>query len=216
VLDVSRHVGMNAIVQGSAFKETERNGTEVGRVMTQSKKDPLFKAVKHGDVFVARQLLERGADANGHGGPGGLLGVAAWRGDGRMIQLLLDAGARVDAPEYGDWTPMVAAAAANHVGALRMLVAAGASVYVRPDGYPLLNWLEWAGLKSVRQETIVALLRDAGAKAEARWWLQWKWRARYKWTRAIRWLGLRSRIGPPPSGPPFEVAILKKDDSSER
>ena len=178
--------------------------------------DSLFRAVKHGDVLAARQLLRRRDSRDSDGIPDNLLSVAAWRGDTKMIQLLLEAGAKVDAAPVGDWTPVVAAAAANHVAAVRLLLAAGALVDVRPDGYPLLNWLEWAGYRTARQETIVRLLREAGAKSTSRWRLRWAWRLRYLWFRALRWLGFKSRIGPPPSGPPIPVSRREADESQDR
>jgi len=64
---------------------------------------PLRWAVQSGDVELARVLIERGAvrDIDVGGGVTGMnaLGIAARRLDAAMVRLLLEAGARADAPD---------------------------------------------------------------------------------------------------------------------
>jgi ankyrin repeat protein len=68
---------------------------------------PLRWAVQAGDLVLARLLLEHGAarDIDASGGPTGMnaLGRAARNLDVPMVQLLLEAGARPDAPDADSW-----------------------------------------------------------------------------------------------------------------
>ena len=70
--------------------------------------NPLRWAVQLGDAELVRLLLARGAtrDLDAGGGISGMgpLGIAARRLDLAMVQLLLDAGARPDAPDADGWT----------------------------------------------------------------------------------------------------------------
>ena len=69
---------------------------------------PLFKAVKHGNLSAARQLLESGANPDESGDDRAPLRVAAERGDVPMLGLLLERGAQVNDGIAHGWTAEVA------------------------------------------------------------------------------------------------------------
>lgn len=166
---------------------------------------PLFKAVKHGNLSAARQLLESGANPNESGDDRAPLRVAAERGDVPMLRLLLERGAQVNDGIAHGWAALAAAALANHVDAVRVLLAAGASHDLRPEGYALLNWLEWSGPKDAQRVRVIKTLRDAGAKKQPQWWLELRWRITYRWTRALRSIGIKTGIAQPPGPPPIPL-----------
>ncbi|XP_069675894.1 26S proteasome non-ATPase regulatory subunit 10-like [Periplaneta americana] len=77
-----------------------------------------------------RAVAEVGPDLEEKDGLGWTqLHRAAWRGDARTVQLLLDAGSQVNAEDHGGRTPLWLAASNDRQDACRALLAAGA----RPD-----------------------------------------------------------------------------------
>lgn len=167
------------------------------------KPSPLFRAVKYSDAMAVRRLLASGADPNDSSSGEAVLWKAAGSGNVTILRLLLDAGAKVDAGFESGHTALVSAVLMNHVNAVRLLLVAGASPSVKPDGFPLLNWIEWAGGRHTPSSriAIVKLLRQTGAKRRPYWWLNRSWRARYWWTSLLRRFGIRRGIGPPPWAP---------------
>jgi ankyrin repeat protein len=178
---------------------------------------PLFRAVKHGNLSAARQLLESGADPDESGNDRAPLRVAAERGDVPMLRLLLERGAQVNGGTAHGWTALAAAALANHVDAVRVLLAAGASHDLCPGGYPLLNWLEWSGHRDAQRVRVINTLRDAGAKKQPQWWLEIRWRITYRWTRVLRCIGMKKGIAHPPGPPPIPLLSVESPtkDSGE-
>lgn len=93
----------------------------------------LDQAVKHGDESVCARLLARGADAKGsRGGKKPPIVAAAFRGDAKIVKLLLDAGASPNAAEaWGRWgrggmTSLMSAAQNGSAECARLLLEAGA------------------------------------------------------------------------------------------
>jgi hypothetical protein len=166
---------------------------------------PLFRAVKHGDLSAARRLLDAGAHPDESGDDRAPLHVAAERGDVSMLRLLIERGARINGDLENEWTALAVAALANHVDAVRVLLAAGASPDLRREGYPLLNWLDWSGPKDAQRARVIQVLRDAGARKQPQWWLELRWSIAYRWARAIRHIGVRKPIRQPPGPPPIPL-----------
>ena len=88
---------------------------------------PVADAAQRGDLGAVRNLLRDGADVNAPQGDGmTALHWAAERGDGPLCEVLLYAGARVDAgTRIGHYTPLHLAARAAHAAVAGMLIEAG-------------------------------------------------------------------------------------------
>jgi uncharacterized protein len=82
---------------------------------------PLSLAARRGTVSTVSRLMALGADINANGGHP--VCNAATRGDPEVLQLLLNAKAHVNGPEY----PLVAAAVEGKVDAMELLLAARAN-----------------------------------------------------------------------------------------
>ncbi len=88
---------------------------------------PVADAAQRGDLGAVRNLLRNGADVNAPQGDGmTALHWAAERGDEALCEVLLYAGARVDAgTRIGHYTPLHLAARAAHAAVAEMLIEAG-------------------------------------------------------------------------------------------
>lgn len=157
--------------------------------MTADEATSLYKAVRHGDTIQVRRLLSDGADPNEPTGRfGTVLSEAAALGHTPILRLLLEAGAKPTS--YA----VQAAAFGNHVKAVRLLTAAGASVDAGGGKPPLLNVLHWSGLSPEQQHKLRRLLREAGGRELPGWYLRWRWQLRYGWRwRLRRWRWRYSR-----------------------
>jgi ankyrin repeat protein/HEAT repeat protein len=105
-------------------------------------------------------MLKQGADPNSvRSGGRTALQLAASKGHVKVMRLLIDHGADVNARASGDprFTPLAEAAASREPEAVKMLLDAGA----KPEGFPLGRAC-WLG----RQET-AKLLLDAGVNPDA-------------------------------------------------
>ena len=114
--------------------------------------DDLLLAVAQDDEAAAAALLERGVDPNRATGMGTTaLMAAASRGALRMVQLLVDAGARLDtqAPINGA-TAFHYACTMGHPDAVELLVRAGCDTTIRcSDGETGWEWAASAGRAEV-------------------------------------------------------------------
>ena len=88
---------------------------------------PLIDAAQRGDVEAVESLLEEGADVNAAQGDGmTALHWAAERGHAAVAELLIAAGAAVDAESrIGSYTPLHLASRGGHGQVVNMLVSAG-------------------------------------------------------------------------------------------
>lgn len=116
---------------------------------------PLMMAALRGQLDAARQLLDRGAALNRPGWTP--LHYAASGPEHRMVALLLERGAQVDALSPNRSTPLMMAARYGPEAAVDLLLARGASLRARNDaGLGPADFAELAG-----RESLVARLKAA-------------------------------------------------------
>jgi ankyrin repeat protein len=135
----------------------------------------LMAAAAGGDAQTVRLLLKHGADANAQpgigpadfifGGARSPLMWAAYRGHTAILELLVDAGANVNA-EGNLGTPLSQAAWANRTEAARWLLDHGANAnqVSHMDGYTPLHW---AASSEGRDDALVKLLLKHGGDPNA-------------------------------------------------
>lgn len=126
----------------------------------------LARAASSGNLDGTRAALKAGADVDGRTGDTRLtaLHAAAERDDARLVALLLDAGARIDArDQYGE-TALWKAVRAGHPAMVRLLCVAGADVDAR-DFWDEQTPLIQAAIEG--RPGVVAELLAAGADREA-------------------------------------------------
>jgi len=123
---VARRAGYRLAVIASLF------GTSLalGAARTPADESPVADAVMRGDSARVRVLIKQGLDVNAAQADGmTALHWAAQRGDAGGAQMLMYAGARVDAvTRNGNYTPLHLAARNGRAAAVRALLAAGADV----------------------------------------------------------------------------------------
>ena len=120
-----------------------------------------------GDIEAVRALLEEGADANeAHGDGMTALHWAARHGDAEMAQLLITAGANVEAgTRIGRYTPLHLASRAGSAPVVEALLLVGADVHAATTNSgvtPLHLAAESGSSEAIR------LLADGGADLDAR------------------------------------------------
>ena len=102
----------------------------LGAARVPSDESPVADAVMRGDSSRVRQLIKQGLDVNA-AQPDGMTALhwAAQRGDAGGAQMLMYAGARVDAvTRNGNYTPLHLAARSGRSAAVKALLTAGADV----------------------------------------------------------------------------------------
>jgi ankyrin repeat protein len=115
----------------------------------------LFLAITERDLVGVQTLLKRGADPNSRNAlevtP---LFVAAALGQTQVIEALLQAGAKLDAPSPGG-TALTFAAMTGSVPALKLLLAHGANINPsRPDGITVLMMVSRTGSAEIISELL--------------------------------------------------------------
>ncbi|MYK66266.1 MAG: hypothetical protein F4022_07320 [Gemmatimonadetes bacterium] len=128
---------------------------------------PVADAAQRGDLEAVRRLLRDGADVNAAQGDGmTALHWAAERGEGEMGEVLLYAGARVDAgTRIGHYTPLHLAARSAHVSMVELLLQAGSEPDARTTNSGVSPLHLAAGSGDAR---VIGLLIDAGADVNGR------------------------------------------------
>ncbi|WP_310571681.1 ankyrin repeat domain-containing protein [Gemmatimonas sp.] len=139
----------------------------LGAARMPTDESPVADAVMRGDSSRVRQLIKQGLDVNA-AQPDGMTALhwAAQRGDAGGAQMLMYAGARVDAvTRNGNYTPLHLAARHGRSAAVRALLAAGADVNsVTTTG--AVSALHFAA--SNGDPATVAALLDKGAPVDIR------------------------------------------------
>ena len=127
---------------------------------------PVADAAQRGDLDAVRRLLRDGADVNAAQGDGmTALHWAAERGDLALGEVLLYAGARVDAgTRIGHYTPLHLAARAAHEPVVKLLLQAGSDPGARTtnSGASPLHLAAASG-----DPGVVATLAESGADVNA-------------------------------------------------
>ena len=95
---------------------------------TAQNESPLMMASLKGQLDLVRKLIDRGADVNK---PGWALHYAATNGHLKIIELLLDENAYIDAASPNGSTPLMMAAQYGTAAAVKLLLEAGADATVR-------------------------------------------------------------------------------------
>lgn len=128
---------------------------------------PVADAAQRGDIEAVRRLLREGADVNAAQGDGmTALHWAAERGDGEMGEVLLYAGARVDAgTRIGHYTPLHLATRSAHAFMVELLLQAGSDPEARTSnsGSSPLHLAAGSG-----DAQVIGMLIDAGADVNGR------------------------------------------------
>ncbi len=139
----------------------------LGAARTPADESPVADAVMRGDSARVRVLIKQGLDVNA-AQPDGMTALhwAAQRGDAGGAQMLMYAGARVDAvTRNGNYTPLHLAARNGRTAAVKALLAAGADVNaVTTTG--AVTALHFAA--SNGDAATVAALLDKGAPVDTR------------------------------------------------
>ncbi len=132
-----------------------------------TKDSPVADAAQRGDLDAVRRLLREGADVNAPQGDGmTALHWAAERGDASLCEVLLYAGARVDAgTRIGHYTPLHLAARAASEAVLGLLLRAGSdpNAVTTNSGAAPLHLAAASGDRSV-----IAALIEGGADVNGR------------------------------------------------
>ncbi|GAB4464567.1 MAG: hypothetical protein OHK0029_34640 [Armatimonadaceae bacterium] len=123
---------------------------------------PLAWAAVRGNETACRLLLKYKADANAQTPFGGALEAAEWYGDPKIIQLLLQHGAKPTKTRGDQTTAIMTAASAGHLEILKMLLAKAPEVHARDiTGMTALMHASRRGQREAAQ-----LLIQAGAKTQ--------------------------------------------------
>lgn len=151
---------------------------------------PLIASAENGELESIRLLIGAKANVNAadHSGRTALLNAAGLTAQSmtsfqideaavtKMVELLLGAGADVNAKSQLDGsTPLIAAAREGHVGAVALLLTAKAPVNAKttPDGYTALMEAAKAGHAAVVQQLLAAgadaKLKDRVGRTAASW-----------------------------------------------
>lgn len=125
----------------------------------------LVEAAKNGDVRETTRLIDASAEINQPGEDGPLF-MAAYAGDTdahhQVVELLISKGAEIDVLNSVGCTPLMGAANRGNIGAVELLLEAGADRALRGRGRNALDWAMLSG----SPETIYLLQKPVGRHYE--------------------------------------------------
>lgn len=129
--------------------------------MTEAEYDRLYKDIKRDRLTNVEEYLNRGGDPSlSSSGGWSLLMATAFLGSSRILALLMDYGAGLEAATVMGETALALAVGRGHTKCVKLLLAGGASVSIRPLGHPLSTYMEYCGGP---YPNIQKLLAEAGA-----------------------------------------------------
>lgn len=127
----------------------------------------LFKAIRGGDTYTIRIVLNAGTDVvNGKDKTTGWspLHIAARVGNTSVGESLLKRGADIDCADSKSWTALTHAVATGQMAFVKLLLERGADLQ-RKDEFSLSTALHWAALQNHCE--IIKTLMDEGANPNA-------------------------------------------------
>ena len=123
--------------------------------------DQLYQEIKHGRLTAIETYLDGRGDPNLINRNGwSLLMAAAFKGNSRILSLLLSRNVILEATNGAGETALTLAAGGGHVKCVKVLLTHGASINVRPLGQDLSMFMQYARQPSAE---VTQLLADAGA-----------------------------------------------------
>ncbi len=121
----------------------------------------LYQDIKHGRLAAVEEYLDQDGDQNlTNRNSWSLLMAAAFKGNSRILSLLLERKATLEATNSAGETALTLAAGGGYIKCVRLLLANGADVGVRPLGQYLSAFIRCARQPS---EEVNQLLAEAGA-----------------------------------------------------
>ena len=140
-------------VRENYFEEHDEPSVKAERL------EAFHAAVERGDLAAVNAAIARGVDVHKHDAKGQTALQLAR--NTAIATALLDAGAKVNAPDKRGYTPIMFTTRDEHVELMKLYIARGANVNAR-DGYLRMSPLEMAVHEN--QEKAAAVLRAAGAQ----------------------------------------------------
>ncbi len=138
--------------------------------MEQQHEAQLFDAVHHGNAKAVDNILRSSRNpkalANSSHGGIAVLREAATNGNSEVIKTLIRNGAKADAPDGYNMTPLMLAVLQGHKDAAFWLIKLGADVNAKDmGGQSVLNWVDFGGGTTPQQKAeLKDMLIKAGAK----------------------------------------------------
>ena len=142
-------------------------GTLILLAAFASTPSPLHDAVQHNDAGALRTALESNTDLEVRFEDRTPLALAAGSAAPEILELLLDAGADVDALGPGNTTPLMRAAYYGNTLAVSLLLKHGADIQMEADsGYAAFDYALESGQEGIMQSLIQSYLSISTEAAE--------------------------------------------------
>lgn len=103
----------------------------------------LIKAIQRNEFNKTLELLSMGADPDGYYKEA-VLFLAIHKGEAKIVQALLDAGANPNLEDEDQYSVLMSAAHAGHLEIVKALLNSGANVHAMGKGSTALSMAVWA------------------------------------------------------------------------